>query len=427
MRLCRAVICGSARRSLFRYLVSRGADSSPHWKKVGAKRHMKPLRSLELFSGAGGLALGLEAARFEHAALVECNKDACATLRLNRPHWQLIESDVRMVDFRKLGPIDLVAGGPPCQPFSIGGKARGYDDLRDMFPQAVRAVRELRPRAFLFENVRGLLREAFANYVEYIRLQLSYPAFPISQNVSWESNLQRLQRHHTSARRVECLSYQVSLHLADAADYGVPQRRHRVFFVGFRSDLDVRWVFPSPCASADELLRQKYITGEYWLKHGLKIPKTPPSLSSARLSRFTEGSLFKHRERWKTVRDALCDLPHPSSPNCFPNHSYQAGARAYPGHTGSPWDEPAKALKAGAHGVPGGENMLANEDGSVRYFSVRESARLQTFPDDYVFSGSWTESMRQLGNAVPVTLAKAVAGSIAAQLLRVPYEHSLHV
>jgi DNA (cytosine-5)-methyltransferase 1 len=97
---------------------------------------MNQLQSLELFSGAGGLALGLEAAGFAHVALVERDGDACATLRLNRPKWNLIESDVRQVDFAGLGPVDLIAGGPPCQPFSIGGKARGYDDSRDMFPQA---------------------------------------------------------------------------------------------------------------------------------------------------------------------------------------------------------------------------------------------------------------------------------------------------
>jgi len=370
------------------------------------------MRSVELFSGAGGLALGLEAAGFEHVALVERNKDACATLRLNRPGWNLVESDVREVDFSSLGPVDLVAGGPPCQPFSIGGKARGYDDLRDMFPQAVRAVRELRPKAFMFENVRGLLRQAFHEYVEYIRLQLAYPDFPTSQNISWDANLRRLQRHHTSNGRADGLTYQVSIHLADAADYGVPQRRNRVFFVGFRSDLDVRWFFPSPTASSDELLLAKYVTGSYWKEHGITCFDGPPPALATRLSRISAESLFPRPARWRTVRDALAGLPHPKSSGGFLNHVYQPGAKPYPGHTGSPWDEPAKALKAGDHGVPGGENMLDCGDGKVRYFSVRESARIQTFPDDYVFSGSWTESMRQLGNAVPVALARAVATSI---------------
>ncbi|MFY4614036.1 DNA cytosine methyltransferase, partial [Escherichia coli] len=122
---------------------------------------------------------------------------------------------------------------------------------------------------------------------------------------------------------------------------------------------------------------------------------------------------------WKTVRDAIADLPDPETKaaKMIRNHAFQAGARTYPGHTGSPLDLPAKTLKAGAHGVPGGENMLVRDDGSVRYFTVRESARIQTFPDSYRFHGSWTETMRQLGNAVPVHLAYCVASSVAEKLL----------
>lgn len=373
---------------------------------------MYNMRSIELFSGAGGLALGLEAAGFEHVALVERNKDACATLRLNRPKWNLLESDVRKICFSDLGPVELVAGGPPCQPFSVGGKARGYDDFRDMFPQAVRAVRELKPLAFMFENVRGLLRQSFSNYVEYVKLQLTYPDFPISQNVAWDVNLQRLQKHHSSKARLEGLTYQVSIHLADAADYGVPQRRHRVFFIGFRSDLDAKWFFPTPTHSQEELVYDKYVNGFYWKDHQLPQPQTVPERFQSKIQRLVGGMLFRAPTRWKTVRDAIKDLPHPRESNNLYNHFYQPGARSYPGHTGSLLDEPAKALKAGDHGVPGGENMLNYGNGKVRYFSVRESARIQTFPDDYIFSGSWTESMRQLGNAVPVTLAQTVAASI---------------
>ena len=374
------------------------------------------MRSVELFSGAGGLALGLEASGFEHVALVERDGNACTTLRVNRPDWNIIESDVRQICFSDLGPVDLVAGGPPCQPFSIGGNARGYDDTRDMFPQAVRAVRELRPQAFMFENVRGLLRPAFQSYVEYIRLQLTYPDFPISKNIPWDANLQRLQKHHTSSRSIEGLRYQVSIHLANAADYGVPQQRHRVFFIGFRSDLDVKWCFPTATASQAELLREKYITGTYWNEHQLPKPSVVPARLQKRIASIRTEPLFRMQSRWMTVRDALKGLPHPKEKNIHPNHSFQSGAKSYPGHTGSPWDEPAKALKAGDHGVPGGENMLDYGNGNVRYFSVRESARIQTFPDDYMISGSWTESMRQLGNAVPVQLAQVVASSISRHL-----------
>nr|WP_315222726.1 DNA cytosine methyltransferase [uncultured Duganella sp.] len=121
---------------------------------------------------------------------------------------------------------------------------------------------------------------------------------------------------------------------------------------------------------------------------------------------------------WKTVRDAICDLPDPERhPNKAQAHGFQLGARAYVGHTGSPLDEPAEALKAGDHGVPGGENMLRRTDGSVRYFTVRESARIQTFPNTFLFEGTWSEVMRQLGNAVLVRLASLIAASVC-ELLR---------
>jgi len=370
------------------------------------------LKSLELFSGAGGLALGLEAAGFEHVGLVERNNDACSTIRLNRPSWNIVQNDIRSIDFSSFGKVDLVAGGPPCQPFSMGGKARGYEDLRDMFPQAVRAIRALQPQAFIFENVRGLLRPAFQNYVEYIRLQLMYPDFPTSENVDWDKNLARLQRHHNSPSSRAGLSYRVTINLADAADYGVPQRRHRVFFVGFRSDLDTNWSFPAPVASCEQLLRSQFITKEYWALHGIPAPRSVPGRWQNQVDRLSTPDLFSQVARWRTVRDAITDLGSPKKPSSFSNHYFQSGAKSYPGHTGSPIDEPSKALKAGDHGVPGGENMLVQRNGEVRYFSIRESARIQTFPDNYIFSGSWSECMRQLGNAVPVILAQAVAASV---------------
>ena len=120
-------------------------------------------------------------------------------------------------------------------------------------------------------------------------------------------------------------------------------------------------------------------------------------------------------QRWQTVRDALRGLPEPSERQASlgpGDHFLQAGARSYPGHTGSPLDLPSKALKAGVHGVPGGENMLRRVDGSVRYFSVREAARLQTIPDDYGLEGPWSEAMRQLGNGVPMRLAEVVGGRV---------------
>ncbi|EQD48709.1 DNA-cytosine methyltransferase, partial [mine drainage metagenome] len=139
------------------------------------------LRSVELFVGAGGLAIGTAQAGFAHESVIDCDQFACATLRRNKAEgvapakdWEIIERDVREYDFsRHQGNADVVIGGPPCQPFSLGGKHLGAADQRNMFPQAVRAVREIAPKAFMFENVRGLLRRNFANDYSYIIKQLT--------------------------------------------------------------------------------------------------------------------------------------------------------------------------------------------------------------------------------------------------------------
>jgi DNA (cytosine-5)-methyltransferase 1 len=355
---------------------------------------MNRLASIELFSGAGGLALGLHDAGFHHQALFEWNASAVDTLLYNQrigyaslQHCEIRRADVREVDFTRFKGIDLVAGGPPCQPFSMGGKAAGMNDVRDMFPQAIRAVAEAQPRAFIFENVRGLLRPAFSNYVEFIRLQMEFPEFPISDNASWDQNLARLERHKERlGKNRDGLRYRVHVHQANAADYGIPQQRHRVFFIGFRADFPTEWSFPQPTHADPE--------SALFRKSGHKLLP------------------------WVPLQEAISDLPDPSSRSTrkWHNHILQPGARTYPGHTGSPLDRPSKALKAGAHGVPGGENMILFPDGSVRYLTVRESARVQTFPDDYVFLGSWTEAMRQLGNAVPVKLAEIIGSSVAKAL-----------
>lgn len=283
-----------------------------------------------------------------------------------------------------------------------------------MFPQAVRAVRELKPQAFIFENVRGLTRSAFANYFEYVKLQLMYPELARLPEESWQDHLTSLERHHTATHQ-EGLEYRVVTRILNAANYGVPQRRERVFFVGFRADLGIEWNFPEATHSHESLLHAQWISGDYWARHG--VSENERALDPRGEVRARKESTLPLLEPWRTVRDAIADLPDPEYfPIEAPNHKFQAGARAYKGHTGSLLDEPAKTLKAGDHGVPGGENMLARANGSVRYFTVRESARLQSFPDGYVFHGSWTETMRQLGNAVPVTLAEVVAASVRTQL-----------
>ena len=382
------------------------------------------MKSVELFTGAGGLAIGTAMAGFHHLALVERDKHSCDTIRENQQRVIAFVSDlcvhqmdVADFDYSTVNrEIDLLAGGPPCQPFSIGGRHGAHLDERDMFPRFFQAVRELRPKAFLIENVRGLLRKNFINYFEYITLQLAHPELEPKPDESWVDHLARLERHHNSSINDD-LGYRITFRLLNAADYGVPQKRERVFIVGFRSDLNANWSFPKPTHTQEALIWHKWVSGEYWEKHGIACIDRPdmPAKIQSRLERFSPNLLGTMAAPWCTVRDAISDLPSPENIDIaasIPNHVYNPGARSYPGHTGSPLDEPAITLKAGVHGVPGGENMLALPTGEVRYFTVREAARLQTFPSDYYFPCTWGESMRQIGNAVPVSLAYIIASSI---------------
>lgn len=386
----------------------------------------KNLQAIELFSGAGGLGIGISKAGFCPQQIVELDHWCCDTIRENKrariaavAKWpQPTEGDIGDIDFKRYeGQISLVSGGPPCQPFSLGGKHKAFDDHRDMWSEAVRVVREVKPRAFVFENVKGLTRASFATYLAYIVHQLTYPDLKRRGDEDWVSHMKRLEAQQTAGADSE-LKYNVIYRVLNAADYGVPQKRERVVFVGFRNDLSIEWSFPEATHSQDALLWTQYHDNRYWERHRVSSRNRQlPDRLFNRARRLVEKPELKP---WQSVRDVISSLPDPelqkdASAN-YHNHKFQAGARSYPGHTGSPLDQPAKTLKAGVHGVPGGENMLRRSDGSVRYFTVRESARLQTFPDSYRFHGSWTETMRQLGNAVPVELASVIGNCIAERL-----------
>lgn len=286
-----------------------------------------------------------------HTALVEWNSDAWKTLRTNYDENIVFEGDIGSYDFSICNGVDIVAGGPPCQPFSMGGKAR--------------------------ENLKVC------------------KSIPLSQQ------------------------YDVQIHLVNAADYGVPQKRERVIIIGFRKDLGITWTLPPITHSFDSLLWDKYVTNSYWDRHGV----SPTNAEFASFARIKNALLLKYGFSppellsWRTVRDALINIPSVGETTYYPSeHIIRDGAREYPGHTGSPIDEPAKTIKAGGHDVPGGENMIKFSDGSFRYFTIFEAKRIQTFPDEYRIIGSWTEAMRQLGNAVTVKLAKIVSSSILACL-----------
>ncbi len=283
----------------------------------------------------------------------------------------------------------------------LGGKHKAHLDSRDMFPYALRAISALSPKAFIFENVKGLLRPSFRDYFEYIILQLTFPNCVAESEYHWEDHFQRLKMISTNTYTGS--RYNVSYRLLNAADYGVPQTRERVVIVGIRSDLDCHWRFPNPTHSERRLMWEQSISGEYWERHGIR-PCEKLCSTNVISNDFFAPELLP----WRTVRDALCGIPDPTTRHNIPDHIFRGGARTYHGHTGSILDWPVKTIKAGGHGVPCGENMLRYEDGRVRYMTVYEAKILQTFPPNFVISGAWGEAMRQIGNAVPVLLAEII-------------------
>ena len=372
------------------------------------------MKSLEIFSGAGGLAKGLEIAGFEHSAFVEFNVHACASLRRNFDPEKVFEGDIRDFNFSQFSDIDVVAGGPPCQPFSLGGKHGANNDSRDMFPYAIRAIETLTPKAFVFENVKGLLRESFSDYFQYIILRLTFPDAHAPIKSTWQEHFKSLQKIDYGT--YNGTKYQVQRTLVNAADYGVPQCRERVVIVGIRSDINATWKFPSPTHSEERLLWDKFITGAYWENH--KVPKSQrePCINGMQLRlknlRDTFNFFEPELKPWRTVRDALKGVPDPRIKHGIEDHIFRDGARTYAGHTGSDLDWTAKTIKAGGHGVPGGENMVRLRDQSVRYFTVYEAKLIQTFPKDFIIFGAWGEALRQIGNAVPVHLGETIGRAL---------------
>ncbi len=362
---------------------------------------------IDLFAGAGGLAVGLREAGFSPTHFFEIDKHSCATLQHNSALREstivgpVREVDVQGMDWSHFGlPVRLLAAGTPCQPFSLAGNHLAENDGRNLFPEVMRAIRELRPSVVLLENVKGLLRDTFRPYFDYIRRQLEYPSVKPRKRELWNSHDRRIWRHQCAAGYEP--EYHVGWRLLDAADFGVPQVRQRVFIVATRSDLPT-YRFPNMTHSRSALLRSQW-TGEYWDKHS--VPRSKILASDETLFDCENGKL-----PWVTVREAFEGLPDSAvdERQALMNHWDIPGARLYRGHVGSVLDLPSKTIKAGVHGVPGGENTLVEYNGSVRYFTLRETARLQTFPDTHFFEGARMHVTRQIGNAVPCRLATVVA------------------
>lgn len=366
------------------------------------------------------VALGMRAAGFHHHALVEWWAPAAQVLRHNaelRPElWkpdQILEEDVRNVvtDLGERGTVNLIAGGPPCQPFSFAGAHAGDNDERNMFPIALDVVRRLRPELVVFENVPGLTRPSFAPYLDYIKAQLRHPDITaVDPDELWSDHYGRILA--STAEPV----YSVYQELIDAADLGVPQNRRRVFLIAIRRDIQGAdtWVDITMTHSRDALLVQQYITGEYWQRHDLPQPEVPVRLRG-HVERVRRLGCTDGTKPWTTLRDALSEVPEPTEADDlpgWPNHRAIPGARTYKKHTGSPLDLPSKTIKAGVHGVSGGEGMLRELDGTVRYLSIREAALVQGFPADYEFPGIRSRVMGVIGNAVAVDVAATLGDAL---------------
>jgi DNA (cytosine-5)-methyltransferase 1 len=217
----------------------------------------------------------------------------------------------------------------------------------------------------------------FTAYFNYIVAQLRIPTLRPKRNEAWTEHKRRLDRA-SIAYRDPADVYAVWYRVIDAADYGLPQIRHRVIMVGFRLDLGLAWAWPEPSHGRDALIWAQ-AHGDYWREHGLPVrPPLTPRPWPRLIARIERGER-PPKSRWRTLRDALMGLPQPVDGKESPgvaNHVGIPGARLYHGHTGSMLDWPAKTVKAGAHGPPGGEHVLLQSDGGFRYLTVRECARL---------------------------------------------------
>ena len=324
---------------------------------------------VELFAGAGGLALGLEQAGFKSLLLNEKDKYACQTLRLNRPDWNVVEDDITNVDFSHLkGKVDLLTGGFPCQPFSYAGKQLGFEDLRGTLVfEMARAIKEIQPKVFLAENVKGLTENDNGRTLE------------------------------TIIRVLEELGYTIlEKDVYKAIFYKVPQKRERLIIVGVRNDLaqKAKFVKPSPY--------YRLLTVKDALQAGeLFDSPVPESVGQAYPKRKAE--IMAHVPEGGYWRDLPIELQKEYMLGSF----YLGGGKTGMARRLS-WNEPSLTLTC----APAQKQTERCHPSEHRPLTTREYARIQTFPDNWQFEGSATQVYKQIGNAVPVNLALAVGKAI---------------
>ncbi|MDI9640609.1 DNA cytosine methyltransferase [Geitlerinema splendidum] len=361
-----------------------------------------PPLSIGLFAGAFGLDLGLEQAGFQTVSLVENEPDAVKTIALNRPHLteSAIPRDIRQVDAATLlaeggrvlnlsrplhpGEVDLVTGGPPCQPFSTAGKRGSVGDPRgSLFMDFIRLIEGIQPRFFIMENVRGLLSAPIRHRSHNQRGTGFSPLEPDEKAGS------ALQVVLTEMRRI---GYQINYGLLNAADYGVPQVRQRVIFIGSREGEAV--TLPQPTHHREGLQGLPH-----WrtLKDALaNLQEDAPEYVPYSESRLQYLRLLKAGQNWR-------NLPPELQPAAM-GGAYHSGGGKVGFYRRLAWDEPAPTITTSPHQKA--TDMCHPE--ALRPLSIRECQAIQTFPQDWIFHGSLTSKYRQIGNAVPVLLAKAI-------------------
>ena len=307
------------------------------------------------------MVLGLEQAGFEGLAFVEFNFWACQTLRKNRPEWNVIEEDIHHVDFKEFdGKVDLVSGGPPCQAFSYAGKRLGFGDTRGtLFAEFVRCIKECNPKIFLFENVPGIISH------------------------------DKGRTFQTVLHEFESAGYTLQYQVLNACYYGVGQKRKRMILIGIRNDLadNHPFYFPKP---DKEWTTLKDVLKNVPLSEGLKYSD-------------------KKRQVMELVPPGGCwvDLPEETAKDYMGKSFYSDGGRRGMARRIA-WDEPCLTLTTS----PSQKQTERCHPDETRPFTVREYARIQSFPDEWLFAGGLTDQYRQIGNAVPVELAKRVGESI---------------
>lgn len=357
--------------------------------------------SISLFTGAYGLDLGLEQAGFHTVTVVEKDRDATKTIALNHPFLEesAISRDIQNVTSQELlqeggrvfnlgralqpGEVDLVTGGPPCQPFSTAGKRGSVMDPRgSLFMDFIRIVKEVQPRFFLMENVKGLLSAPLCHRPINQRGK-DYP--PLEPDEMPGSALKVV------LSEMQAIEYNVVYNLLEAADYGVPQNRERVIFIGSRDGETP--TFPIPKYCQDGKILPKWRT----LKDALTaLVDTEVEFMSYAESRLKYLRLLEAGQNWKHLPEELKQEAM--------GGAYNSGGGKVGFYRRLSWDKPSPTITTSPHQKA--TDMCHPVE--LRSLTVRESARIQTFPDDWIFYGSVSSKYKQIGNAVPVLLAKEI-------------------